>query len=245
MTDIHALVGAYVLDAVNDVERAAFARHLAGCDTCAVEVAELRETAARLAEPTWSVPPPGMRAEVLDRVRRTRQLLPGRADPEGSPALSRWRRWTAAAVAAGILAAGAGALGYSLQEQRVREQRGVAEAARAEADRIRSVLAAPDAVLHGGAVTGGGRISLVTSESLDAGVVLLGGAPAPGPDRAYQLWLLRGGQPADAGVLTADASSAARLITGVRGADGLGLTVEPAAGSARPTLPTVAEVPIT
>lgn len=47
--DVHALTGAYVLDAVSDVEHAEFERHLTRCETCAQEVAELRETATRLA----------------------------------------------------------------------------------------------------------------------------------------------------------------------------------------------------
>jgi anti-sigma factor RsiW len=37
--DIHALGGAYALDAVDDLERVAFDRHLAECETCALEVA--------------------------------------------------------------------------------------------------------------------------------------------------------------------------------------------------------------
>jgi anti-sigma factor RsiW len=59
--DIHALVGAYALDAVDDLERAAFDRHLRGCGACQAEVTELQETAARLADGTWSVPPPALR----------------------------------------------------------------------------------------------------------------------------------------------------------------------------------------
>lgn len=100
MTDIHALAGAYALDAVDDVERAAFARHVADCESCAIEVAELRETVTRLADSTWSVPPPRLRTQVLAQVRRTRQDGPGRVDRGGLPALSRWRRRTAIAVAA-------------------------------------------------------------------------------------------------------------------------------------------------
>ena len=34
MSDIHALVGAYAVDALDDVERAAFERHLAECAAC-------------------------------------------------------------------------------------------------------------------------------------------------------------------------------------------------------------------
>ena len=39
--DIHALSGAYAVDAVDDIERAEFERHLATCADCREEVAEL------------------------------------------------------------------------------------------------------------------------------------------------------------------------------------------------------------
>ncbi|HYN96853.1 MAG TPA: zf-HC2 domain-containing protein, partial [Pilimelia sp.] len=114
-TDIHTLAGAYVLDALSDIERAAFDRHLSACEACAAEVAELREAGARLADATWSVPPPRLRETVLAQVRQTRQLPPGRPErPSAAVAVSRWRRGTAAAVAAGILAAGAGAASYAV-----------------------------------------------------------------------------------------------------------------------------------
>ena len=74
--DIHALAGAYAIDAVDDLERAAFDRHLADCETCANEVGELRDAAARLTEGTWSVPPPRMREQVLARAAATPQLAP-------------------------------------------------------------------------------------------------------------------------------------------------------------------------
>ncbi|MGH3714785.1 MAG: zf-HC2 domain-containing protein, partial [Micromonosporaceae bacterium] len=48
--DVHTLIGGYVLDAVDDVERAAVERHLLTCQECAADVAELREVAARLGE---------------------------------------------------------------------------------------------------------------------------------------------------------------------------------------------------
>jgi len=46
--DIHALVGAYALDAVDDVERAAFDRHLAECDPCLRYLRQMRATGAAL-----------------------------------------------------------------------------------------------------------------------------------------------------------------------------------------------------
>jgi anti-sigma factor RsiW len=109
-SDIHTLAGAYALDAVDDIERAQFARHVSTCEACAQEVAELRATAGRLADLTVLDPPARLKAAVLAEVARTRQVGPGRPAPEsGARAAARWRRWTGAAVAAGIIALGAAA----------------------------------------------------------------------------------------------------------------------------------------
>jgi anti-sigma factor RsiW len=54
---VHTLIGPYALDAVTDTERAAVERHLARCPTCTQEVAELRATAARLADTAATDPP--------------------------------------------------------------------------------------------------------------------------------------------------------------------------------------------
>jgi anti-sigma factor RsiW len=76
VVDPHAMAGAYVLDAVDDTERAAFERHLAGCAACADEVAGLRETAVRLSEAVALAPPAGHRDAVLAAVVRTSQVRP-------------------------------------------------------------------------------------------------------------------------------------------------------------------------
>jgi len=46
--DIHALLGAYALDAVDAHDRAAFERHLATCDACWHELPSLVMTSRRL-----------------------------------------------------------------------------------------------------------------------------------------------------------------------------------------------------
>jgi anti-sigma-K factor RskA len=74
--DIHSLVGAYAVDAVDDHERAAFEQHLAECPECQAEVSELRETAARLSLTTQAEPPASLRASVLAGIRTVRPLPP-------------------------------------------------------------------------------------------------------------------------------------------------------------------------
>lgn len=247
-TDVHALAGAYALHALSDIERASFARHLADCESCAHEVAELQETAARLADGAWSVPPPRLRDNVLAEIRQTRQLPPDRVERKarGASPAAGWRRGSvvAAAAAAVVLAAGTGTVSYVAQEQRVRDERAAAQALRAEAARVEAVLAASDARLRSAPVTGGGQITMVLSESLDEGVVLLAGAQPPGADRAYQLWAVAGGGQDSLGVLPPGEGGATKLIERVRGMDSLGVTIEPEAGSETPTAPLVASVPV-
>jgi anti-sigma-K factor RskA len=249
-TDIHALVGAYALDAVDDLERVAFERHVADCEGCRSELDELRETAARLADSTWSIPPPRLRTDVLAAVGRTRQLPPAesaRPEPDSRAAVSRWRRYTAGAVAAGILAAGAGATSWAVQEQRVRDRSAVVAAAQLREARTESILSASDLVVRTAPMTGGGRVTVASSAVQGASVVSLRADTAPSADRAFQMWKIRGTGPAvNAGVLPAGEASTVQVLDGVPGNDTFAVSVEPAGGSAAPTMTQiVAQVPLT
>ena len=248
-TDTHALAGAFVLDAVDDIERAAFTRHLAQCETCQTEVDEMREAAARLADGTFSVPPPRMRTDVMAAIARTRQLAPGvAAAPErDAGVVSRWRRFTAGAAAACILTVGAGAATYAIQEQRVQDQRSIAAAVKAEAARTQAILTASDVVVRTSLMAGGGRVTVAMSPAQNAGVVLLAAATAPPAGKAFQLWTIAERQGAvSAGILAAGVSSASRIIEGLPANETFAVTVEPATatGSAQPTTPIVATVPL-
>ena len=240
-TDIHALVGAYALDAVDDLERAAFERHILACDGCRGEVDELRETASRLADSTWSVPPPQLRTDVLAAIGRTRQLPPGesaRPEPDARAAVSRWRRYTAGAAAACILATGAGAATWAVQEQRVRAKNTAVAAAELREARTQAILAAPDLVVRTAPMIGGGRVTVASSAQQGASVVSMRADRAPSADRAFQLWTIRdvaAPAPVNAGLLPAGEASAAQVVDGVPGNDVFAVSVEPAAGSAQPT----------
>jgi anti-sigma-K factor RskA len=253
--DIHALAGAYVLDAVTEVERAAFARHARDCEMCTLEVAELRETAGRMAEANWSVPSPRMRAAVLGEIARTRQVSPGRRvgghqatgrrrdgqrhlrPTDGGPGRL-WRR-AAVTVAAALLVAGGGVVSWSVAQNRIDGERARAVAERQRADRISEVLAAPDARLHRN-----GRVSIVVAPSRDAGVAILTDLPNPGRNQAYQLWAIRGRTATSIGLLSPGQRTATMLVARMAGADTFGVSREPAGGSATPTL-VVQTVPIT
>jgi anti-sigma-K factor RskA len=236
-TDIHALVGAYALDAIDDLERAAFDRHLADCESCRAEVDELRETAGRLADSTWSVPPPRLRTDVLAAIGRTRQVAPGEAAPaeRDAGAVSRWRRFTAGAAAAGILAAGAGAATWAVQEQRVRHQTAVATAALATEQQMQRILGARDLQVKTTFMRDGGKVTMMMSPNLDAGVVTLAADAALPSDKAFQLWTINAAGPKPGDVTAPGASWSVQIVEGLLGVDELGVTIEPAGGSATPT----------
>jgi anti-sigma-K factor RskA len=223
MTDaeIHTLVGAYALDAVDDLERARFDRHLAECEACAQEVKELREAAGRLAELTAEAPPVRLRSAVLAEVSRTRQVGPARRGQDAGA--NRWRRWAVAAAAVVVVAAGASAGTYVVEEQRPRPP-----------SQVETVLSAPDAVVRSVEVNGG-RMTVVLSDSLNKGVVVVSSLPSPGADKSYQLWLVKGGHPDSAGLLATGSGNGAVLVTDVRGAAAVALSREPAGGSPAPT----------
>lgn len=74
--DIHGLSGAYAVDAVDDVERARFEAHMAGCSQCRHEVDSLRAAAGELALVSVAAPPPSLRAAVLRDISSVRPLPP-------------------------------------------------------------------------------------------------------------------------------------------------------------------------
>ncbi len=252
-SDVHTLAGAYALDAVTELERAAFAHHIDDCETCAFEVAELQETAARLADPAWAVPPPALREAVLAEVVRTPQLRNRPAGGDSGRALravgavraeqaaqapasegpGRWRRWTAAAVAAGVVAAGAGVAGWAVTQRQVRAEQ-------ARAAQVSEVLAAPDAELRSVAMAGG-QVTVVLSPSRNAGVVVLAGLADPGPDRGYQLWLVKSENYRAVGLLGTGERGGSVRIGPLDGSETFGVSVEPAGGShtGKPTEPVV------
>jgi len=64
----HDLVAAYALDAVDDVERRRFEKHLATCASCRNELEHLRDAAASLSVPSSTAPPAHLRDEILRAV---------------------------------------------------------------------------------------------------------------------------------------------------------------------------------
>ncbi|MFF4899170.1 anti-sigma factor domain-containing protein [Streptomyces sp. NPDC001068] len=236
------MTGAYALHALPGEERARFERHLAGCEPCAQETAELSATAARLGLAVTVSPAPAMRERVLHRVSSVRQESPdgpaavrtGRSGPRGR-LLSRW-------ALAACLAAAAALGGTTVwQHQRAEDALSQARRARQGTAEIAAVLAAPDARTRSAALGDGATGTVVVSQGRDQAVFVVAGMAHPAAGKVYQLWFDDAGTMRSAGLMDPDRTDQAVLLKGgLDGASGLGVTVEPAGGSSAPTTPPLA-----
>ena len=230
--DVHALAGAYALNALPDDERAFFERHLAACEACRLEVDELTETAAHLGAAVAEAPPPDLRARVLAAADVTRQLPPEpeptRLTPQSRVSGQRWLAPVAACLVLVLIAL----TGVVINLNRRLEGAQVAAAENAE---VVAVLAAGDleTVTLDGEVPG----SFLFSAEQNRGVLVADNLESPGADKTYELWLIHDGTPVAAGVFEPnEEGGAVRPVEGiVTGAELVAVTIEPEGGSTRPT----------
>jgi anti-sigma-K factor RskA len=224
--NMHTLAAAYALDSLTDVERRRFDTHLGDCDTCADEVHGMRETVTRLATAAAQEPPEALRERVLAQAARTRQVPP-RVRRPGSRR-TRTLGW--------MLSAACLVLAVVLGVATLREQHTRQNADKLNRD-IAAVMAAPDARTASGAVRPGGSGTVVASRSLGKAVIVMSGLPQLSSAKTYELWLMGPQPPRPAGTMRPPAHGNPKpiLATGLGDATQIGLTIEPAEGSSRPT----------
>jgi anti-sigma-K factor RskA len=239
--DVHALAGAYALNALPSDEQAFFERHLAACDACRFEVAELQETAARLAAGVAAPAPPALRERVLAAADVTRQLPPEPATAQHGAARSHdWRQRLFLPVAASLVLIVVALSGVIVNLTSRAPQTGP------EPTAVVSVLGAEDLQTVeldlGGTVPG----RFLYSPSLDRGVLVAHGVADPGGRQTYEFWLMHDGHPVPAGLFRPDDGGAAiaEVTAPVRGAELVAITIEPAGGSERPTGEVLASAPL-
>ncbi|MFC7495364.1 MULTISPECIES: anti-sigma factor [unclassified Nocardioides] len=228
MSDIHALSGAYAVDALDDIERASFERHLTDCPACRAEVAELREAAAMLSETTATQPPAGLRDRVLADAARVRPL-----PPETPPSVERprhRRRSLLLAAAAAVVALGAGAAVVSQQPWED-----------APPTATQAVLDAADAASASIDFPDGSSATVTHSDSLGQAVIVTHDMAPPPDGKVYQVWLDQPGEGmVSAGLMPERADQTVLLEGDAATATGAGITVEPAGGSEEPTTEPIA-----
>jgi anti-sigma-K factor RskA len=244
--DLHTLTGAYALDAVDGAELDLFEHHLRRCRPCGNEVRGLAETATELAMAAALPPPPGIKEQVLAATAVTRQLPPAvdrtnrtprrAARPARRPSPSRAPRpsWTPRLAAAVAVVSLAVAVVLGTVGLRTRHE---LDSARAQDQAIAAVLAAPDARIMSQAATDGGTATVVVSREEGKIVFTTAGLPRLPASKVYELWLMGPPQIRRAGLLPAPTAgrTAPVLASGLVTGDRVGVTVEPAGGTSRPT----------
>ena len=270
--DLHVLTGSYALDALAGSERDEFERHMHRCPSCEAEVRGLRETAARMAMAKAVQPPAAMQSRVLTATYRTRQLPPLAgartrrarvsrlfAHELGARRRDRDRRWlrtlrlgtsrlgtsrlgTSRLVAAVAAASVAVAVGLGIAQVDTQHQLQSAQASNAA---ITRVVQAPDARLETMRTSAGGTVTVVFSGQQRAAVVTTTGMTSLPAGRVYQLWVMSPAGARSEGLLTQPDQTNQVLASGVRAGDRIGITVEPAGGTSRPTTTPVVAMPLT
>jgi anti-sigma-K factor RskA len=227
--DIHALSGAYAVDALDDIERAGFERHLAECAECRAEVASVREASAMLAETSAVEPRAALRDRVLADIKTVRPLPPEAPAARTTPSRGhqgRGARFLAAAAAVVVLGAGATVVWQQPWQDGSSEAPSVTQ----------EVLSAPDARSTSLDFPGGAKATVTHSDSMGKAVVVTEKMPPPPDGKVYQLWLDQPGKGmVPAGVMPVKEDQTMLLEGDAASATGAGITVEPEGGSTAPT----------
>jgi anti-sigma-K factor RskA len=224
--EIHALSGAYAVDALDDLERAHFEAHLALCAECRAEVASLQDTAAMFSTTSEVAPPAAMRDKLLADIKSVRPLPPlvARLDAR------RPRRWAGRLVAAAAVLGIAGG-GFSVWQQTHDDTHQVVQNAADE------VMNAADVTTVSKSIGNGTNVKVYRSEKLGRAAVKVSGLPKAPTGKVYELWLRNAhGTMIKAGFLTGSGTRDAPFDGDASDATGAGISVEPEGGSQQPTI---------
>jgi anti-sigma-K factor RskA len=242
--DLHSLAGPYALDALDTgAEQDRFERHLHRCQNCTREVRGFREIATRLGMAAARQPPPEMRAQVMAAVARTRQVPAADDHARHARPAQRLRpvtrlAWAGAAIS--LVAALVLAIVLVNTENQLSKARQQLTQAQAQLEAITAVRAAVDAKVVTKPTSIGGTATVVSSPSLHQMVLTTAGLPPLKAGNVYQLWLIGAhtNPIRSEGLLGRQYHGRTRpqLISGVLAGDTFGVTVEPAGGSAQPTV---------
>jgi len=218
----------YALHAMSDDERAEIGRRVAAASPPIAaafndEVRAVRETMAVLSAATIAEPPEHLRTEILALTAAEKPGIQGQS-----------RRRTAlfaaaAAIVVGLAAFGVGVFIRPTPTPTVAEQ----------------ILAAPD-VRTISRPLGGGTATVMFSRDRNAGMLVMNNVPPPSPGTVYQMWLIGTNGPTSAGTMgtAAVTPSTKAMLDNLGSSTALAFTVEPGTGSAQPTSPILAELPL-
>ena len=207
---IHDLTPAYALDALDESERTAYESHLATCDRCRTDLAQLQETAVSLA---YAVPAPAPPAALRERI------LDGARAENVNVVPLRSRR---VPYALGAIAAAAASVAIAV---------GVwAASVASENDELRALADPHAAVYEFDQGPASGRLYVSPDESA---TLVLDSDPAPA-GKDYEVWVIDGGRPERAGLYEGGRNTI-RLSQAVPRGATVAVTVERDGGVDAPT----------
>jgi anti-sigma-K factor RskA len=225
---VHEDVGAYLLGALEESERAAFERHLAGCPECRDEVERLRpaaEALPRSVEPLAA--PRGLKAAVMQAVADEGDAAPaarlrGRPFALRLPRLSPAVAWGMAAVLLLVGLAGGFGIGKLAQGGSTRV--------------VTAQVKSP-------ALRGASGTLTVPRHGRTAAILHVSGLPNP-RGRVYQAWVERGGEVTPQPTFRPGSNGVGEvaLPADLHGAKAVLVTREPPGGSRAPSEAPVLEV---
>jgi anti-sigma-K factor RskA len=208
-------VGAYLLGALNDLERQAFERHLRGCSECQEELERLRPAAEALPGSVVQLdPPPGLKRRLMAEV-----------EPDTVPERPAWRSrfrvprlaFVAAALVLGL------AIGFGVSQLGGDDTRTVP---------VTVAKAMPDA---------GGTLEVAD----DRATLRLHDMPDLGRTRVYQVWLQHGDRMVPTRTFEVGRSGARQVqLRDVRDADGVYVTRETRGGAEVPSEDPIVSIPL-
>ena len=228
---VHALSGAYVVDALDDAETEMFEAHLPGCSDCRAEVASLREAASLMADDAAQAPPSQLRDNLLAEIRHVRPLPP---ETGANVVPLRRRRRLVATLAAAAVAAAVG-IGFVAEQP---WQDDSSQTTLSVADRV---LAASDAKRVSLDFDDGSNATVVHSVREGRAVLLTRDMAAPPRGKTFELWLQDdAGAMHRAGLMDTPGDNKVLLEGDANAATAVGITIEPEGGSAQPTTDPIA-----
>jgi anti-sigma-K factor RskA len=257
--------GAYVLNALSDTENVQFERLLAESEEARAEVTELADTAVELGLSVEPVDPPAsLRASILDAIAAAPQLAPllvadvasQDSDHELAPVTPAVgtvpvvdltqerarRRWytrpvttlVAAAAAVALVFGGGVAINSVIQSQQLS----------ASASQINQIQAASDYQRRTVDVSSGGSATVIWSVSQRRSALLGTGMKKLPSGLTYELWYIGADGATPAGTFEVDGSATQSVVLAgkMSAGDSIGVTIEPAGGSKKPTTDPIAVV---
>lgn len=246
--DAEQLLGAHALGALDAEDLEAVEQHLEGCSSCRETLAEYQQAAHGLLHLTAArTPDPALREWMVRAVAPADRGEEGRGYPSKSSApdkiRGRLRRPQAAWAAIGLTLVAVNVFLFAqLRSLSARSEQLLAQQyANQTALAVMTYPSSRVANLEQDSVRG----SLIYDETLTLGVLNVWGLDPLEADQAYQLWLIdQEGERTSGGLVTpsernAFVSLVVRSPVEFEFIQSIGLTIEPAGGSASPTGPRV------